>query len=60
MRINQTMEAMREDEQAIGRTRIGRAWVFGTDVEKRDPYVSDGSRFFPAIVKSTRVECACG
>ena len=59
MRINQTMEAMRQDEQATGRTRIGRAWVFGTDVEKRDPCVSDGSHF-PAIVKSTRVECVCG
>ena len=28
--------------------------------ESRISCVSDGSRFSPAIVKSTRVECACG
>ena len=28
--------------------------------EWKNPCVNDGSRFFPAIMKSTMVECACG
>ena len=69
VRNEQTMEVLREEKQLrfclwMNKQQEGRELEVcepsAQSWESRIAYVSDGSRFSPAIVKSTRVECACG
>ena len=58
MRKNSSVLSMYAQQQEGGGLEVrepsAQSW------ESRIPYVSDGSRFPPTIVKSTRVECVCG
>ena len=69
VRKEQTMEVVREEKKLLfcpwmNNNRKDANWKCVSLQHSRGKiriaFVSDDNHFFPAIVKSTRVECACG